>query len=399
MSNYKKVSIVILNHNGEKFLSNCLDSLSGLDYSKDKYEVVIIDNNSSDNSVEFIEKNYPKFKLIKNTKNMGFGESNNFAAKRVESEFIAFLNNDMRVEKDWLSRLISAIDVEKGIVCAGSLILNWEGSEIDFAGGNINFMGFGTQKSYKKSTSDTNLERCFIPFACGGSMLISREVFLDAGGFDEDYTFYNEDTDLGWRLWLYGYRVIFEPDSIAYHHHHGTGDIVLTQTHKRAFCDRNALFTMFKNLDDKNLGRFFPITLMLGILRIPAMTGIDTKKFFFNPELEINNLLENYNIRSHDLTWIAAVEDLTKDLPKLLEKREEIQGKRKITDEDLFSRFEGFFNSGYFGYKYWKEFSTIINSFNMDEFTNDTALKIKLNENAENEQIDMQKEHIKNLEK
>src|SRR4030042_5309747 len=251
----KSVSIIILNHNGESFLSNCLDSLIKLDYSKDKYEIIVVDNDSKDGSVELIEKNYRDVRLIKNSLNMGFGRANNLAVKEVSSEYIAFLNNDMRVEKDWLSRLVHSIDADNKIVCAGAKILNWDGTLIDFAGGNINFMGAGVQKAYNKPVGEICLKRSYIPFACGGSMLISREVFLEVGGFDEDYTFYNEDTDLGWRLWLYGYKVILEPEAVVYHEHHGTGDKILTQTHKRAFCDRNALFSMFKNLDEKSLGK------------------------------------------------------------------------------------------------------------------------------------------------
>ncbi|MBU1627325.1 glycosyltransferase [bacterium] len=395
----KDVSIIILNHNGEDFLSNCLDSLVKLDYPKDKYEIIIVDNNSNDGSVELIEKNYGDVRIIKNHVNMGFGKANNLAVREISSDYIAFLNNDVRVEKDWLSNLVNSIDEDNKIVCAGAKILNWDGTLIDFAGGNINFMGAGVQRDYNKAVSETHIERGYIPFACGGSMLISRDVFIDIGCFDEDYTFYNEDTDLGWRLWLYGYKVILEPEAVSYHQHHGTGDKVLTQTHKRAFCDRNALYSMFKNLEEKNLGKFLPLSLLTGILRIPAMAGIDTSSFFFDPANSKNNKPPDvYNIRSHDMSFIAAVEDFARNLPKLMEKRKVVQKRRVISDEDLFSKFDGFFNTGYFSYNYWEEYKNLLQVIDTDDFIQDLKIRQGLFEDVVNEQIELQKEHIKHLE-
>jgi len=394
----KSVSIIILNHNGESYLRDCIDSLLALEYPDNKYEIVVVDNNSRDNSIPIVE-GYRSVHLIKNPVNMGFAEANNLAAKRVSSEYIAFLNNDMKVDKKWLSELLSPTDEEDGIACVGSKILNWDGSLIDFAGGNINFMGMGIQKDYNRPASRTPLEKGFIPFACGGSMLISRKVFLDVGGFDKDYVFFNEDVDLGWRLWLYGYKVIFSPDAVSYHRHHGTGERVLTDAQRHAFCDRNSLITMIKNLEEKNLGRFLPITLMLGTLRIPALTGIDTSSFFFDPSDEEGNPSpDTYNVKSRALSWIAAVENVAMNLEKIIEKREEIQKRRVLSDEELFSRFDGFLNTGYFGSRYWQEFKNIIQTLPPCDFGLGAEVFARFKKEAEHEQIELQKEHIKELE-
>jgi GT2 family glycosyltransferase len=395
----RNVSIIILNYNGEAFLKDCLDSIRNQTYQKELTEVIIVDNNSKDNSVALIEKEYPDVKILKNKKNTGFGKGINIGVENSESAYVAFLNNDMRVDRNWLSKMVDCIDEKKGVICVGSKILNWDGSLIDFGGSNINFMGVGTQKGYKQPNNELKLSREFIPFACGGSMLISRKVFIEIGGFDEDFVFYNEDTDLGWRLWIYGYKIIFEPEAITYHHHHGTGDKLMTSAVKQAFCDRNALYTMLKNLGDDSLSKFLPLALISGMLRIPATCGIDTKRYFFEPSNEsFEPPQESFTIESKNLSIIAAIEDISRDFPKIIDKRKKIQAKRVISDSELLSLFKGFLNTGYFSYNYWEEFDKVIHSFPMDELISDSSLKLQLYDASENEQIELQKEHIKHLE-
>jgi len=399
MENLRQISVIILNHNGEEFLVDCLDSLIQQDYPKDLIDIVVADNGSTDGSIELIEKKYKDVRIIKNEKNMGFGKGNNLAVAEVDSEFVAFLNNDMRVEKDWLSNLVFAIDEENGIVCTGSKILDWEGEHIDFAGGIVNFMGMGVQKDYKKRVAEVDVANKFIPFACGGAMLIKRDMFLSLGGFDEDYVFYNEDVDLGWRLWLKGLKVKFVADSVAFHRHHGTGDSVFSGAQKRAFCDRNALFTMFKNLSDENLYRFLPISLILGTLRIPAMCGIDTKEFFFNPESDIvKKISDRFELNSENLSWIAAVEDFSRNIVDFSEKRREVQDCRVVSDDKIFSLFGGFCNTGYFGYNFWEEYEQVFQILGGLNLEGSFDTRVGYYKDSEEEQIIMQKQHIKHFE-
>ncbi|GAI52771.1 unnamed protein product, partial [marine sediment metagenome] len=134
--------------NGKDYLEQCLDSIKKLDYPEDKLETIVIDNASSDDSVNFIKSNYPLVKLISNDKNMGFAFANNQAAKAANGDYIAFLNNDTRVDKNWLIELLRPIYKNKEVVASGSKVLSIDGKNIDFVGGMINFEGKGFQIDY-----------------------------------------------------------------------------------------------------------------------------------------------------------------------------------------------------------------------------------------------------------
>src|SRR4030066_704578 len=106
---YPLVTISVVNLNGKDYLGECLSSIKEMEYPMDKIEIIVVDNGSTDESGEFIKENYPDIKIIKNSKNMGFAYANNQAAKKAGGEYIAFLNNDMKVDKDWLAELLKPI--------------------------------------------------------------------------------------------------------------------------------------------------------------------------------------------------------------------------------------------------------------------------------------------------
>ena len=119
-----------------------------------------------------------------------------------------------------------ASGTDQGVACTSSLMLDWAGKKIDFQAGSLNFHGFGFQPSYGLPVDRQNLQPRELLFACGGSMLVQRDVFLAVGGFDPDYFAFFEDVDFGWRLWLLGYRVTLTPSAITYHRHHGTTNVI-----------------------------------------------------------------------------------------------------------------------------------------------------------------------------
>ena len=200
---YPQISISIINLNGKDYLGQCLDSIKKLDYPEDKLETIVIDNGSSDDSVNFIKSNYPLVKLISNDKNMGFAFANNQAAKAANGDYIAFLNNDTRVDKNWLIELLRPIYKNKEVVASGSKVLSIDGKNIDFVGGMINFEGKGFQIDYGIPVEKGNYSQYrYLPFVNGGAMLVDRKIFLGAGGFDEDFFAYYEDVDFGWRARL-----------------------------------------------------------------------------------------------------------------------------------------------------------------------------------------------------
>ncbi|MFQ5575928.1 MAG: hypothetical protein ACE5G8_02950, partial [Anaerolineae bacterium] len=153
-----------------------------------------------------------------------------------------------------------------GIVAASSRLLTWDGGRIDFAGTSLNFYGH----AWKVGDGDPDLDRYAqnrpILAPSGGAMIIDRAIFLDVGGFDEDFFAYFEDVDLGWRLWVMGYRVTLAANSVAYHVHQGSWGKV--QMAKRlVLYERNAIMGMVKNYDDESLARLLPVALMLLLRR------------------------------------------------------------------------------------------------------------------------------------
>jgi GT2 family glycosyltransferase len=271
------VSVIVLNWNGKHHLQSCLGSLSKLDYPESKLELILCDNGSSDGSVEVVHQQFPRVKVIALDRNYGFAEGNDRAAKQASGEWVAFLNNDMWVEPTWLTDLLSALDERPEAACIASRIVNWDGSAVDFVGGGVNLMGQAFQLDQGKRESPHDKFRRLL-FACGGAMLIRRELFLEVGGFDPDFFAFFEDVDLGWRLNVLGYDVWYTPRATAYHRHHGTARRIQPQK-LRALMERNALATIYKSYDDENLALVLPAALMLLNERALRMAKLGPERF------------------------------------------------------------------------------------------------------------------------
>jgi len=341
---FPEVSISIVNLNGEQYLKECLGSLMELNYPQDKVEIIMVDNGSGDGSVKLVKENYPRVKIINNNENMGFACANNQAARAATGEYIAFLNNDTKVDKNWLVELLRPIYKSREVVASGSKVLSIDGKTIDFVGGMINFEGKGFQIDYgMKTENDKYRGYRFLPFVNGGAMMIDRKVFLETGGFDEDFFAYYEDVDLGWRLWVLGYKVVFAPESIVYHHHHGTSRDI-SEDRLRFLKERNSLYSVFKNYDDSNLSRVLSGTLASIYSRIFVDFKFDYKDYYNLRNLVSKNVrTEDVGISDEPLSSLMAANNFLDNLPELIKKRKFIQENRKRDDKSIFSYFKGQF--------------------------------------------------------
>lgn len=387
-----RVSVVIVNYNGEEYIKNCIESIGKVNYDSKKLEIVVIDNGSKDNSVNLIRANFPQVKLITNKKNIGFAPAVNMGAKEATGKYIAIINNDIVVDKNWLIELVKAVSGNTEVVCAGSKVLNADGTKIDFVGGMVNFEGKGFQIDYGKPLSeDIHNQQMYYLFANGSSMLVDREVFLEADGFDEDFFAYYEDVDFGWRLWVLGYKVVFVPTSIVYHVHHGTSK-AFSEDKLRFLKERNSLYSVFKNYDDENLARVLSASLASVFNRIFVDFKFDYKNYYrfdipYSHILDMSESsksdsdkplashkggsagkhgyenwknpgrsdevvsklekavheVENLKLTKEPLSSLMAIKDFLDSLPKLREKREKIQKKRRRDDKAIFSYFRGQF--------------------------------------------------------
>jgi GT2 family glycosyltransferase len=279
---HPSVSIVVLNWNGKGHLADCLASLLALDYPESKLQIILCDNGSTDGSADFVRRTFPKVTLLTLDHNYGFAEGNNRAAREAGGEWVGFLNNDMRVEPTWLNDLIAPLPDHPQAVCLASRIMNWNGSAVDFVGGGVNFQGHGFQVDVGKPTSSQDTPRRLL-FACGGAMLVRRDLFLEVGGFDRDFFAFFEDVDLGWRLNLLGHDVWYSPAATAYHRHHGTASRI--DSHQlRVLYERNALAMIYKCFDDDNLAAALPTALLLQNERALSVSGLNRRSFDFNDQ-------------------------------------------------------------------------------------------------------------------
>ncbi len=215
--NYPKVSIIVLNYNGKQHIKECFDSLKKINYPKSNYEVIMVDNNSQDNSVEYTKNKYPWIKILELKKNYGFARGNNKGARFAKGEYLAFLNSDTSVDKDWVSGAINVL-LEKKLFIGSSLMLDYYNKDKVLVN-NLKKTSFGSfisedsgKKIYKM---DKEIKFTFHP--SGAGMFIKKTIFLKLKGFDENYFMYGEDMSLGWNAWTKGYNIISIPSSIYWH--------------------------------------------------------------------------------------------------------------------------------------------------------------------------------------
>jgi len=172
------VSVVTVNWNGKEHLETLLPSLSALGAA----EIIVVDNGSIDGSQDFVRTRYPAVRIIQNDVNRGFAQPNNLAAEVARGRFLALVNNDMRVDANWLGAALARLG--NSIASVGSRILDWQGEEIDFNGSSLQYLGYALQQDAgKKKEEAASPDRILFP--CGGAMVVDREIFRRVGGFDE----------------------------------------------------------------------------------------------------------------------------------------------------------------------------------------------------------------------
>ncbi len=222
MSSYPKIFIIILNYNGKDVIKNCLTSVFKNDYPN--FEVVMVDNNSTDGSFEFAKANFSKADFIKNEENLGYAAGNNagirFALERM-ADFVLLLNNDTEVEKDFLTRLADAAEKDEKIGIASPVIFNGHTRQVWFSGGKINWLTMKTIHSREVLSEDCR-ETSFVS---GCAALIRAAVFKEIGLLDEDFFLYWEDADFSLRARRAGFKNIAVVGSRVYHFEKSEGNL------------------------------------------------------------------------------------------------------------------------------------------------------------------------------
>jgi GT2 family glycosyltransferase len=358
---WPSVTVIVLNYNGLEHLEACFASLINVDYPDEKLSLMLMDNGSTDGSVAYMQRHYPQVRIVRSEENLGFAAGNNLAAREAADDYVVFLNNDMRVDRQFVRGLLDPVEGDAEIlrpqmqrpqddkvdtvhpakiVCTAAKILNWDGTRFDFVGSAAHFAGYAYQPGAGQPFSpDSFNEVRPLLFACGGAMLIDRQVFLDVGGFDEDYFAFYEDFDLGWRLWVLGYDVVFAPDAIVYHRHHATVS-QLPDYRKRLLFKRNALYSVLKNYSDENLGQVLPAVLLAtvdGVVTQVAQRGHLDPDAYHIQSTEGARL--THAVDRENTSTLVAIHDVVEHLPQVMEKRRWVQSHRKRSDHDVVRMF------------------------------------------------------------
>lgn len=259
------VSIIVLNYNGKEYLSDCLNSI--LQQSYEDFEVILFDNSSSDNSVEFVQNNFlnDKIKIVRSERNLGFAGGNNEALKHAKGNLIVLLNNDTVVDKEWLSELVRGLSytVDTGMV--QSLVLT-DGIPMKYyeKNGTINLFGHNIMEVF-----DINEDGMGEIFQVNGCSLIIRKDLLNklGGLFPEEYFAYAEDTYLSFKVKFAGYKIFHNSKSVV--HHKGSSTMKKYRNEFITFHqERNRLLNFLIFFSDSFRSKFYPLLLLNFIIKI-----------------------------------------------------------------------------------------------------------------------------------
>lgn len=261
------VSIIILNFNGRGYLEKCLKSV--LEQNYPNFEIIFVDNASADGSVEFVKNmfsNDPRIKIIQNPTNLGASQARNIGIKKAKGKYIVFLDNDTQVTPNWLDELVNTMENNPSIGIAQSTLLkmNYQNTIQHSGQFMIDYCGW-TWKFCKDEAYENFLKKHRQPItifsAVTAAMIIRRNKIDEIGLFDPKFFIYFEDTDLSWRVWLRGYKVVSVPRSVVYHE--GAGSIE-NEIEKLPFTEynynKNCLRMIVKNYDLKHILTYLPTT-------------------------------------------------------------------------------------------------------------------------------------------
>lgn len=241
----REATVIIPNLNGRAYLKGCLSSLQ--EQSTDDFEILLIDNGSTDDSVAYVETHYPQVRIHKFKKNTGFCHAVNEGIRRSSSPYVILLNNDVVCDRDFVRQLLEGIRRRPGCFSCGALMMQLYAPEkIDDAGDYYCALGWAFARGKGRSAECFQKEtRIFA--ACAGAAIYRRSVLERIGLFDEKHFAYLEDIDIGYRAKIAGYENWLIPSSVVYHAGSGTSGSVYNEF-KVAHTSRNSVYLIYKNM-------------------------------------------------------------------------------------------------------------------------------------------------------
>ena len=315
------VSVVVLNYNGKDVLPACLRSVYNSRYSN--FEVIVVDNGSTDQSVEVAAREFPEAIIVRNERNLGFSIGNNIGIGRSKGEYLVLLNNDTVVHPDWLRELVKGAVQLNGGFYQPKILLMEDPKIINSAGNMIHLAGFGLCRGIGEPDTGQYEERVEIGYASGACLFAPRRAIEEVGLLDPVYFAYNEDTDWGWRGRIFGWKSFYIPTAIIYHKWSRLGSL---SNLKFYYLERNRIATIVKNYSDRTLILLLPILLLFELAAI------------------------FYSLRRGWLREkIKGYVDLFKSRRRLMAQRRQLQTKRRFGDSVVMRVFVNEMKHSYLG--------------------------------------------------
>lgn len=295
LDDFPLVSVIIVNYNGRIFLQKCISSL--LVQSYPAIEIILVDNGSSDDSIEYVKKEFPSIRIIANKGNLGFAKGNNIGIKAANGELIATANNDTVVVSKWVEELVKAINSDENVgMCASKMLFMKNPELINSTGICISRSGACWDRGMFESDKGQyeSIGEVFGP--CAGAAMYRKSMLDEIGLFDEDFYAYMEDADIAFRGRLAGWKCLYVPKAVVYHAHGATGGYGTDYT--IYYGNRNIIWNSFKN---------FPYRLL--ITSLPWIVGRNLA------------VIPYYILKGHSRAILRSKIDAIKALPKMLAKR------------------------------------------------------------------------------
>ena len=303
-----RIAVVILNFNGRSFLQRFLPSV--IQYSKEA-EIVVADNASTDDSVEFLKSHFPELRLLINNKNSGFAGGYNWALSQLDSKYFVLLNSDIQVTENWLTPLLKLMESDKSIAVCQPKILSYNQKQLfEYAGASGGFIDklgypFCRGRVFEDLEKDDGQydDAREVFWATGACMFVRADVYHALDGLDDDFFAHMEEIDFCWRAKNEGFKIYVQPASIIYHV--GGGTLPRNSSQKTYLNFRNNFALLYKNLPQNRLWKVLIVRLFLdGLAGLKFlleghgkdMLAVVRAHFYFYTHL--NKL----NIKRHQLT-------------------------------------------------------------------------------------------------
>lgn len=308
------ITVIIPNWNGRQYLPACLKALAMQTFPD--FEVLVVDNGSTDGSVDSIQDDWPNIRLTRLDRNQGFAAANNLGARLANGEWIAFLNNDAYPEPGWLAALVTAAQANPDYRIFASQIMLVDPPELlDSTGDVYHISGNAWHRGYRRNAVGFQPPAGDVFCACAAAAMFHKDDFLEWGGFDEDFFAYMEDIDLGFRLRLGGLPTYYVPEAVVRHVGSATSGIESGFTVYHVH--RNLVWCYVTNMPGGYVWLYLPIHLLSALIFLAYYIRLGVGK-----------------------DYVRAKWDALTGIRKAIHKRKLVQGRRKAPARDIVARMD-----------------------------------------------------------